>query len=105
MRLLTHHDRSKSVAVSAVVNNANTIQYIIHFTCREEEQKIAQMLIKIAHDPRVPSHVTKHTELNIICATNTYLPYFSLCNYLRFLEQNKMWVMVIVCLNKISPEV
>lgn len=31
-QLLTHHDRSKSVAVSAVVNNANTIQYIIHFT-------------------------------------------------------------------------
>lgn len=31
-QLLTHHDRSRSVAVSAVVNNANTIQYIIHFT-------------------------------------------------------------------------
>lgn len=31
-QLLTHHDRNKSVAVSAVVNNANTIQYIIHFT-------------------------------------------------------------------------
>lgn len=29
---LTHHDRSRSVTVSAVLNNANTIQYIIHFT-------------------------------------------------------------------------
>lgn len=34
-QLLTHHDRNKSVAVSAVVNNANTIQYIIHFTWME----------------------------------------------------------------------
>lgn len=31
-QLLTHHDRNKSVAVSTVVNKANTIQYIIHFT-------------------------------------------------------------------------
>ena len=31
-QLLTHQDSSRSVAVSAVVNNANTIQYIIHFT-------------------------------------------------------------------------
>lgn len=31
-QLVTHQDRNKSVAVSTVVNKANTIQYIIHFT-------------------------------------------------------------------------
>lgn len=36
-QLATHHDRNKSVAVSAVVNSANTIQYIIHFTWIERD--------------------------------------------------------------------
>lgn len=30
----THQERTMSVSVSAVVKKANTIQYIIHFTCK-----------------------------------------------------------------------
>lgn len=48
-QLLTHHDRNKSVAVSTVVNKANTIQYIIHFTwTRTRTHTRTHKIIKIA---------------------------------------------------------
>lgn len=66
-QLPTHHDRSRSVTVSAVLNNANTIQYIIHFTWTHTHTH-AEGENMIKNSTRKPtassSHVLRHVALN-----------------------------------------